>query len=180
MITTELHTEHLTLVPASARHVAAELEGPSSLAALLGADVPASWPPGEYDEDAQQYFLECLTAAGAAGVGWYSWYAVRPAELETPRTLVGGGGYFGPPTDEGLVEIGYSVCPEWRGLGFATQLASALAAHAARQPGVTRIVAHTTETNPASIQVLERSGFLAAGAGEEPGSVLFEYVLPIA
>ena len=106
--------------------------------------------------------------------------AVRPprcADAETPSaTVVAGGGYFGPPNADGVVELGYSVCPEWRGQGYATELASALAAHAARQPRVARVIAHTSAANPASVRVLERSRFVLAGVGLEPETLRFEYL----
>lgn len=175
MIATELRTTDLTLVPASAHHVRAELAGPGVFDSLIGAAVPASWPPGDYDEGAQRLFLECLTAAGDAGTGWYGWYGVRTADDEAPRTVVAGGGYFGPPTPEGVVEIGYSVCPEWRRRGYATQVARALTVHAARQPGVTRVIAHAMADNPASAAVLRRSGFVLDGPGAEPGTLRFLY-----
>lgn len=170
-----LRTPRLKLVAATASHVAAELTGCELFAAHLGAAVPASWPPGEYDEPAQRFFLDCLTRGGAAVVGWYGWYAVRPADDEAPATVVAGAGYFGPPNEDGLVELGYSVCPEWRGRGYATELAGALAAHAARQATVKTVIAHTTAANPASIRVLERSGFEPAGAGTEAGMLRFRF-----
>lgn len=170
-----LRTPRLLLVPATAAHVAAELAGRAAFAARVGAEVPASWPPGEYDEAAQRYFLECLQRDGDAGVGWYGWYAVRVADPEAPATVVAGGGYFGPPDAEGVVELGYSVCPEWRGLGYATELTTALAAHAAGQPAVARVVAHTTRANPASVRVLERSGFVLAGVGAEADALRFAF-----
>jgi RimJ/RimL family protein N-acetyltransferase len=173
-----LRTRSLLLVPASAAHVRAELEGRDRLGALLGATVPPSWPPGEYDRAAQEYFLGCLTTAGSAGVGWYGWYAVRRHDREHEATVVGGGGYFGPPGADGAVEIGYSVCPEWRGRGYAAEMAGALAAHAAAQPGVARVIAHTSATNPASIAVLERVGFAMAGPGAEAGTLRFEWSPP--
>lgn len=174
----ELRTAHLSLVPASAAHVRAELAGEGAFESLLGAAVPMSWPPGEYDLSAQEYFLERLTASGDEGVGWYGWYAVRVADAEAPATVVACGGYVGPPTPEGTVELGYSVCPEWRGRGYATELTRALAMHAAGRPGVARVVAHTTAANPASIAVLHRSGFVPAGPGEYPDTLRFEYVPP--
>jgi [ribosomal protein S5]-alanine N-acetyltransferase len=172
MIAGRLQTARLTLVPASASHVLAELDGAEQLGALLGASVPPSWPPGEYDDAARRYFLARLSEAGDEAVGWYGWYAIR---TETPAVLIACGGYFGPPDDSGTVEIGYSVCPEWTGLGFATEIAGTLAAHAIRQPGVRRVLATTTLANPASIRVLERSGFTASASGPEPDSVRFEY-----
>lgn len=175
MITTELRTENLVLVPASVAHVRAELAGGDEFGQLVGAEVPTSWPPGQYDEDAQRFFLDCLTEAGDGGTGWYGWYALRAADDEAPRTVVAAGGYFGPPTPDGVVEIGYSVCPEWRRRGYATELASALAAHAAGQPEVTLVIAHTMDDNPASVAVLERSDFVLVGPGVEPGTLRFEY-----
>ncbi|MES2523480.1 MAG: GNAT family N-acetyltransferase [Gemmatimonadota bacterium] len=177
-VATPIRTARLTLIPATSAHVEAELAGSAAFAALMGAVVPASWPPGEYDEGAQRYFLECLTAAGAAGDGWYGWYAVRTADAENPATIVAGGGYFGPPSAAGLVEIGYSVCPEWQRHGYAAELASALAAHAMRQPGVARVQAQTTAENVKSVRVLERSGFVSIGIGTEPGTVRFDFVAP--
>jgi [ribosomal protein S5]-alanine N-acetyltransferase len=175
MIASELRTSHLTLVPASARHIEAELSGPEAFGAFLSAAVPESWPPGEYDEAAQRFFYRCLAKAGDAGVGWYVWYGIRAADAEAPATLVCGGGFFGPPTDGGTVEIGYSVCPEWRHRGYATELVRELVEHALRQAGVERVVAHTHPENPASIRVLERCGFLAIGEGKEAGSLRFVY-----
>lgn len=175
MIATELRTTHLRLVPARAEHLRAELAGGETFSELLRAQVPPSWPPGQYDEDAQRYFLGCLESAGQTGTGWYGWYAVRPADGLAPCTLVACGGYFGPPTGEGVVEIGYSVCPEWQRRGYATEIASALAAHACRSPGVTTVIAHTDIDNPGSVAVLERAGFVRVGVGPEPDTIRFEY-----
>lgn len=168
-------TSRLTLVPATAALVAAEIEGREAFAAGLGAVVPASWPPGEYDAAAQQYFLARLLAVGTVGVGWYGWYAVRDADSAAPATVVAAGGFHGPPSPDGVVELGYSVCPEWRGRGHAVELVAALAAHAAGQPGVRRVIARTTAANPASVRVLERSCFRAVDGEAEPGSLCFEY-----
>lgn len=173
-MTLRLATPRLQLAAATAETVRAELEDVRRFAALLAAEVPASWPPGEYDASAQRFFLEQLEA-NPAWSPWLGWYAVRPAEAARPATLIGAAGYFGPPSATGEVELGYSVCPEWRGRGYATELATALARHAAAQPGVARVLAHTTQDNPASIVVLERSGFTRAGPGREPGQLRFEY-----
>jgi RimJ/RimL family protein N-acetyltransferase len=175
MIAETLHTPHLTLVPGAAEHVRAELEGRAPFAALLGASVPESWPPGEYDEAAQRFFLARLLAAGSEGPGWYGWYAIRNAEGLIPSTVVAIAGYYGPPSAEGVIEIGYSVCPEWRGKGYATEFVRALTEHAVRAGGVTRILAHAFAANPASVRVLERCGYTRLGPGTEPGVFRFAY-----
>jgi RimJ/RimL family protein N-acetyltransferase len=169
-----IRTARLDLVAAALTHVEAELESADRLAALLGARVPASWPPGEYDRGAQEYFRERLEEGGEAVVGWLGWYAVRRETGGEPALLVGAGGYLGPPGPDGEVEMGYSLVPEARGSGYATELAGALLDRALAHPGVSRVVAHTDAGNAASIRVLERTGFHPAGAGAEPGSLRFE------
>lgn len=163
----------LELVAATLAHVEAELEGADRLAALLGASVAPGWPPGEYDRGAQEYFRDRLAEGGPALVGWLAWYAVRRADGDAPAVLVGAGGYLGPPTPEGEVEIGYSVVAGERGRGYATELARSLVDRALAHAEVSRIAAHTDAGNVASIAVLERVGFRRAGPGAEPGSLRF-------
>lgn len=169
-----LHTSRLDLIAATLAHVEAELDAPSQLSALLGAEVPDGWPPGEYDRDAQEFFRDCLERGGAEVVGWYGWYAIRRSKAESPARVVGAGGFLGPPTPEGEVEIGYSLLPEARGQGFATELVRALLEHALAHREVRRVVAHTADGNEASAAVLTRAGFSLAGPGAEPGHLRFE------
>lgn len=169
-------TRRLTLYAATLAHVRAELEHPDRLGLLLDAEVSPAWPPGEYDRDALEYFRARLEAGGADVVGWYGWYAVKEPDPEGPRTLVGAAGYLGPPDASGAVEIGYSVLPEWQRRGYATEIVEALVQRAFSQPGVRRVIAHTTLANVASATVLLRCGFRQVGAGTEPGGVRFECV----
>jgi RimJ/RimL family protein N-acetyltransferase len=151
------------------------LNNVADFSAMLDAEVPASWPPGEYDRGAQLYLLAEMQRAGITGDGWFVWYAIDTDERQR-RTVVAAAGFFGPPSPDGTVELGYSVCPDWRRLGFATSIASALATHAAAQPGVTRIVAQTSDDNPASVAVLERAGFVSEPSPEPPPHRLFRWV----
>src|SRR5215213_7911678 len=169
-----LHTSRLELIAATLSHVEAELNASSQLGALLGAEVPDGWPPGEYDRGAQEFFRECLERGGDDVVGWYGWYAVRRADAAGPARVVGAGGFLGRPTPEGEVETGYSLLPETRGQGYATELVRALLEHAFTHPDVQRVVAQTAEGNEASVAVLARAGFSPAGPGAEPGSLRFE------
>ena len=114
------------------------------------------------------YFHDRLTEGGGAVAVWYVWYAIRRPTDDEPAILVGCGGYFGPPLDDGTVEIGYSVVPEWRRHGFATELVHALTNRAFDVPGVRRILAEAAIENAASIGVLTRCGFRRMGTGREP------------
>ncbi len=170
-------TRRLDLVPATLALVEADLRAPGALARLLGAEVPAGWPPGEYDRSAMEFFRDRLSENPEA-VGWYGWYAVlRPVE---PRgsVLVGSGGYLGPPDAGGVVEIGFSIVPEYRALGFASEIVQALVARAFSKPEVERVVAHTTPANLGSIGVLRRCGFGLVGQGRDHGTVRYAATRP--
>ena len=171
---TILQTHRLTLIASTLAHIRTELESPEQLAILLNAVVSPEWPTGEYDRDAMEFFRARMEEGGKDVEGWYGWYALRAADSEGPRALVGAGGYFGPPDSEGTVEVGYSVLPQWQRRGYASEMVQMLVEHAFTFAEVKRIIAHTTEANPASIAVLLRCGFHRAGAEPETGKLRFE------
>ena len=86
--------------------------------------------------------------------------------------LVAAGGYFGPPAG-GSVEIGYSVIPEARERGYATELVEALVTRAFECDDVQRVIAHTSDSNIGSTRVLAKCGFTPIGPGNEPGTVQY-------
>ena len=83
--------------------------------------------------------------------------------VDEPRTLVGWGGFKGPPDDDGAVEIGYAIAPAWRGRGVATDAVWALLRAAWAAPEVRRVLANTLPEPNASVRVLEKSGFARDG-----------------
>jgi [ribosomal protein S5]-alanine N-acetyltransferase len=168
-----LRTARLELIPATLELLEAELAGPEALGAMLGVAVPSSWPPGEYDQDALDFFLSRIFTYGPSVVGWYNWYAVLIGADGRRESLVAGAGYLGPPAEE-QVEIGYSVVPEARGRGFATEIVEGLVMHALAVDSVRTVIAHTLASNATSQGVLKRAGFIAAGPGMEPGVLRFE------
>ncbi|GAA3945567.1 GNAT family N-acetyltransferase [Hymenobacter algoricola] len=159
MIPLITHTPRLTLIAASRALLIAELQKPRYFPVLLGAALPADWPPGEYDQAAAEFFLAQLTAGGRDAAGWYGWYAIRKVTPDTPATLVGAGGYLGPPDAAGTAEIGYSISADWRGQGLGTELVAGLIRQAEQTGMVRRLLAHTEPGNAASRQVLLRNGF---------------------
>jgi RimJ/RimL family protein N-acetyltransferase len=168
-----LRTARLELVAATLDLVLAELSGRPVLSRLLRADVPDTWPPGEYDRDALEFFRARL-AADPEAAGWYGWYAIAVGGDGTGRSLVAAAGFLGPPDTDGMVEIGYSVLPEERGKGHAAEIVQALVDRACRASAVRFIVAHAADANPASAAVLRRCGFRRTGPGEGPGSSRYE------
>ncbi|MEQ1833301.1 MAG: GNAT family protein [Candidatus Eisenbacteria bacterium] len=170
-------TARLTLVPATVAHARAELADRAEFARLLNATVPADWPPAS-TVDALPLFLGWLEAAPAQS-GWFGWYALARVRDGEPPVLVGGGGFLGPPAHGG-VQLGYSMLPAFQGKGYATELVGGLVRWAFAQPGVGCIVAETEWANPASVRVLEKSGFVRIGAPGERGGARFERREPAA
>lgn len=183
----QIKTKRLDLIPATLDHLKAELELPPRIGEMLNAVVPASWPPGEYDRGAQEFFHGLMEEKGPAMVGWLGWYGILRGETGHPEglsdtppkahadILIGAAGYFGPPSPQGWVELGYSVCPEFQNRGFATEMTLALARHAKSFPGVLQILAHAGTENPASIKVLQKAGFELLGPGVNPGTLKFQW-----
>jgi RimJ/RimL family protein N-acetyltransferase len=88
-----------------------------------------------------------------------AYWGPRLFVVDAPRTLVGWGGFKGPPGDDGVVEIGYAVAPAWEGRGVATAAAGALVDEAWATPAVRAVTAHTLIGPGASVRVLEKLGF---------------------
>ena len=168
-----LYSPRLLFIASTPALLNAELADIHQFAEILNVAIPSDWPPGEYDQDAMQFFLDQLETGGPEARGWYGWYVVAYPTASTPATLVAGAGYFGPPTAEGLLEIGYSVSDQWRRQGIASEIVATLVNHGWQQPGVTRIIAHTMPDNPASIGVLTKNGF-GPTESEDPEKLCFE------
>jgi len=159
-----LRTARLELVACTLDLVRPEAAGVRVLAAMLGVAEPEHWPPPLNDEKSQQWVREQLEADPAIA-GWVLWYFVL---LGTPQQLIGNGGFKGRPKN-GLVEVGYSVLPDFQGNGFATEATRALIRWAFSHPEVYRVAAETLPNLGASLSVMRKCGmrYIGKGAPEE-------------
>jgi ribosomal-protein-alanine N-acetyltransferase len=162
-------TGRLRLVAGTRALAAAEIEDRVEFAKILGAFVPETWPTDNL-RDTAGYFYG-LYKEHPEWESWLTWYAIR-TDNDYP-ILCGGIGFKGPPDERGMVEIGYSVLPEFQAQGLATEMVAGIVQWAKHLPEIRRIEAETNIDNGASIRVLEKNGFIYVGAGLEPNTVRF-------
>ena len=136
----DLRTERLTLVALAPELARAAMEDRASLERMLGAHVPEAWPGAEPTR---------LIVHTADGV------------------LIGETGFHGPPDGSGTVEVGYSIVPNYRGRGFASEATRVLIERAFERSGIRRITAKCLNDNVASLKILEKLGMRhVSSAGE--------------
>ena len=162
-------TDRLRLVGGTKVLAAAEIEDKAEFAKLLGALVPEAWPPDSLRDVLGHFYA--LYEEHPEWEGWLTWYAVR-IDNDCP-ILCGGVGFKGPPDEQGMVEVGYSILPEFEGQDLATEMVGGIVQWTKQQPQVKQIEAETDIDNEASIRVLEKNSFICAGAGLEPNTIRF-------
>ncbi|MBT8404464.1 MAG: GNAT family N-acetyltransferase [Gemmatimonadetes bacterium] len=165
----------MDLVPATARLLRAEVEGPERLATALGVDVGHGWPPALYDSEALDWSLDQVVD-DVRFTDWGMHYLVLRASHPASPVVVGIAGYKEPAVDDGSVEIGYSVLPAFQRRGLATEAVLGLVDHAFEDASVARVVAHTLPYLEPSIGVLCKAGFSCAGEVCDEGRSVVRYV----
>jgi RimJ/RimL family protein N-acetyltransferase len=132
----------------------AAIAGPAALGPALGCAVAEDW-------EGFPEALQWTRRAVADDPGSTRW-GTRLFVLDEPRTLVGWGGFKGPPQD-GEVELGYAVAPGWQGRGIATLAVREMLREASADPAVRSVIAHTRPEPGPSVRVLEKAGFASEG-----------------
>ncbi|HKI90719.1 MAG TPA: GNAT family N-acetyltransferase [Gaiellaceae bacterium] len=164
MADTPVVTERLELRPLPAPAAAALPGDREAATRVLGTTLHPDWP--------QRDLLDVLPLQAAAAPDDERFGVWLMIERET-ATVVGDIGFVGPPDDGGLVEIGYSVIPDRRRRGYATEAARALVDWALRQPGVGIVVAGCDPDNVPSVRTLGQVGFVRTG--EADGQMRWRY-----
>jgi RimJ/RimL family protein N-acetyltransferase len=93
------------------------------------------------------------SAAWITGIVW------DPAR----RLAVGRAGYHGPPDGDGMVEVGYSIDPQYRRQGYARAALRALIERARREPQVTTFRATVSPDNAPSRDLVLSEGLVEVG-----------------
>jgi ribosomal-protein-alanine N-acetyltransferase len=170
-----LDIPRLELIAGTADLVRTHLDNPEGFALQLGATAPRISPPPPDVEAVMESMAQALEKRPEEA-GWWCWYFVLHDRGAGQRVLIGNGGFKGPPDAEGTVEIGYSLLPQFRDRGYATEAVRALVAWASEDPRVKRVIAETARDNAASIRILDKAGFVQRGKGSEEALIRLEKV----
>jgi ribosomal-protein-alanine N-acetyltransferase len=148
-----LGSARVELTPLPAAAAAALPDDRRVAAGLIGATLPDAWPQADLLD-----VLPMQAAAEPADEPFGVWLII---ERDT-NIIVGDIGFMGPP-DGGAVEIGFSVIPDRRRRGYATQAANTLIDWAFRDPAIRLVTARSEPENEASARVLAAAGFVRVG-----------------
>ncbi len=98
-------------------------------------------------------------ASDARALDWVA----RAAVDRSSGNVVGHAGFHGPPDERGMVEVAYSVAPEWRRQGYATAMLASALAWASSVEQVTVVRASISPDNAASLATIRKFGFEQVG-----------------
>ncbi len=133
--------------------------------------------PDDFPGEEEMPFLRFRREQLARDPDRYPW-SVRAIVRKADRRMVGFVNFHGAPGvndvgAEDALELGWSVFPDARRNGFATETARALMEWATRAHGITRFISSTTADNAASLRVHDKLGFVRTGEVID-GEIIFE------
>lgn len=108
---------------------------------------------------------------------WVPW-SLRAIVLRDSAVMLGYVNFHGPPgvndtATPNAVELGWTVFPQHRKKGYATETARALMNWAATEYGISRFISSTTPNNTPSLRVHDKLGFARTGQIVD-GEIIFE------
>lgn len=155
-----VETERLRLVALTRDQIEAILDGATVVA---GVSIPPTWladDPGE--AEMLRFFVGRLRDDPAL----FMWRVRLMCEART-AAMVGHCGFHDQPVD-GMLEMGYTVLPEHRRRGYATEAIVGLMDEAAAGHDVHRFRLSISPSNTASRALAERLGFSVVGEQDDP------------
>jgi RimJ/RimL family protein N-acetyltransferase len=169
-ISTTIHAERLDLLLMTPAFLEAAISGDQAKAAqLLGVTIPAAWWP-------VSRFTQLRLEQARQDPAFQLWLD-RAIVLRQQQTMVGHINFHTAPDPEylrhlapGGIEFGYTIFPQFRRQGYATEACLALMTWAQQQQ-VTRFVLSISPENQPSLHIAAHFGFVKIGShmDEEDG-----------
>ncbi len=148
---------HLVLIPFDALEamLAGDLE---RAGAITGVPLPEFFITDKAAQSLWRYRRDQILREPASA----PWLA-RAVVGDPAGTVVGHAGFHGAPDAAGMVEIGYTIRPEYRRLGYGRAAVAALLREAAASPAVRVVRATISPDNVASLALARSFGFVQVG-----------------
>ena len=133
---------------------------------LIDLTIPDNWPAENWDEEFLDYSRDTL-AKNPHSETWLGRFMIETAT----RTLIG---HCGIGANREGIELGYTVLPQFRRRGFASEAVARMVRYGFEEGGAETIIAHTYPHLTPSIGTLEKNGFVLIGDGSAEGTIRFE------
>jgi [ribosomal protein S5]-alanine N-acetyltransferase len=171
--TPDIITPRLELIAITLEMIQAGFAKSPDFANLVNAELPADWPPADWDDHAYEYVVDKM-ARYPDFHGWGRYIALKPTNGDR-RTLIGTCGATLPIELNNDPEIGYGILPAYQRRGYATEAVAGLIAWIFSHPHVRSVNAQTFLHLQGSLGVIAKSGFqfVGPGPGPEEGTVLY-------
>lgn len=124
-----------------------------------GAAFGRQLPPSFLDHESLWGYRIAQVREDPGVLRWLVRAVIDAGSLE----VVGHAGFHGPPDENGMVEIGYTIEPDFRRRGYARATVAALIDYASNEPGVTTVRASISPDNAASLATIRPFGFVQVG-----------------
>ncbi|MDP9270376.1 MAG: GNAT family N-acetyltransferase [Chloroflexota bacterium] len=172
-----ISSERLDLPSLSAERIEALLAGD---VATVGQATAAVYSPEWLEDNAGHLTRRARQMRGDPAIRRW---LVRPIVLrEGDHAVIGTINFHGPPDERGMLEVGYSLLPDFRGRGYAIEAVRALLGWAGSDPVVRVFRASVSPDNERSLHLIGKLGFVQIGEqmDEEDGlELVFERAAPI-
>jgi RimJ/RimL family protein N-acetyltransferase len=159
-----IHSPRLELIALSPDFLEASIRGDLETAArLVDLIIPQEWLEAKW-------LMELRLEKMRENPILQSWL-LRGIALRETRTMIGYIGFHTMPGADylksyapGSVEFGYTIFPDYRRKGFASEAAQAMMDWASREHSVTRFILSISPTNEPSIRLAQKFGFRKIGS----------------
>ncbi len=159
-----IETVHLRLAPFTPSQLLALIESEVRFEECFGLPAADGLRGFLVSDEVSPAWVALLQGAVEADPWLYGFAVVHPES----DAVIGCVGFKGPPDENGVVEIAYSIAPGFQGRGLATEATEALTAFAFDCDRVRLVRAHTLPTTNASMRVLSKCGFKHTGELVDP------------
>ncbi len=102
-----LETKRLQLIPFTLDLKKAAMNDRARLVEMLGVYVPEYWPGPDLAE-ALPFFVQTMEKAPSEPA--WDWITIHRSD----QAVIGGIGFMERPDNDGVVEVGYDIVPEYR------------------------------------------------------------------